>query len=62
MGTGVVAVAEVVVVATKTEVATGVVAEVEVEAASEEALVVAAAAGKPAGNTFSSHLYPASVI
>lgn len=62
MGTGVVAVAEVV-VATKTEVATGVVAEVEVEAASEEALVVAAAAaGKPAGNTFSSHLYPASVI
>lgn len=59
MGTGVVAVAEVV-VATKTEVATGVV--VEVEAASEEALVVAAAAGKPAGNTFSSHLYPASVI
>lgn len=61
MGTGVVAVAEVV-VATKTEVATGVVAEVEVEAASEEALAAAAAAGKPAGNTFSSHLYPASVI
>lgn len=56
VGTVVVAVAEVV-VATKTEVATRVVA---VEAASEEALVVAAAAGKPAGNTFSSHFHPAS--